>query len=48
MMCETHSEYRVTNKALGKPFVAMDDEWMLYFGCEGTRELKQFVILPDE
>ena len=39
MMCETHCEYRVTNKALGLKGIEMDDEWMLYFGCEGTRDL---------
>ena len=39
MMCETHHEYRAINLMLGKPHIQMDDEWMLYFGCEGTREL---------
>ena len=48
MMSETHSDYRATNRAFGREFIEMDDPWLLNFGCNGTRELEQLVVLPYE
>lgn len=46
MMCGTYQEYSVLNKALGFKHIDMDDDWMVHFDCDKTRDLNHFVVLP--
>ena len=47
-MVQTHIDAKVYHPSRGFDREDEDDQWMLNFGCEKTRQLKHFVKLPED